>query len=161
MLFMVWRQQQTWSSELGHEIPPHLGLARRLHELVSEHPDFEVLSEPSLNSYCFRYLPNGLVERQEEPEVQEALNRVNQEIVEIVRRNGLTSVMTTSARGCIAIQISICQQRTVDEVVDDMFEAIARWGRLLTKTHFVTSDQLAGMEELSCSSELRSSPMEV
>jgi glutamate/tyrosine decarboxylase-like PLP-dependent enzyme len=45
----------------------NLGLARRLHDLVREHPDFEVLHEPTLDLYCCRYVPNALEEQREEP----------------------------------------------------------------------------------------------
>ena len=41
----------------------NIGLARRLHELVRDHPDFEVLHEPTLYIYCFRYVPHRLVGR--------------------------------------------------------------------------------------------------
>lgn len=55
----------------------NIGLARHLHNLVREHPDFEVLHEPTLYLYCFRYVPNGLAERQEEPGVQTRIDRLN------------------------------------------------------------------------------------
>lgn len=159
---MVTRQQQTRQNDPGPgEIPNDLGLARRLHELVSDHPDFEVLSEPTPSSYYFRYLPNGFVERREEPEVQDMLNNLNREIVDILRRSGFTSVMTTIARTRVAIQISILPAGTPADDIDVTFEAIARWGRLLTKTQLVSAGQPTEMEALPCLSEFCSSPMEV
>ena len=139
----------------------NLGLARRLHDLVREHPDFEVLHEPTLYLYCFRYVPNGLAGRQEEPGVQALLDRLNQEIAEAVQRNGLALLMTTRIGRRVAIRMSICSHRTSEVDVDATFEAIARWGRLLTKTHSVCYEQPAEMEALPCSSESCSSPTEV
>jgi glutamate/tyrosine decarboxylase-like PLP-dependent enzyme len=139
----------------------NLGLARRLHNLVREHPDFEALHEPTLYLYCFRYVPNGLAERQEEPEVQTRLDRLNQEIVDAIQRSGLALVMTTRIRGRVAIRMSICSHRTLEEDIDTTFEAIARWGSLLSRTSYVHNNKSAEVETLSCSSESYCLPTEV
>jgi glutamate/tyrosine decarboxylase-like PLP-dependent enzyme len=109
----------------------NLGLTRRLHGLVGDHPDFEVLHEPTLYIYCFRYVPNGLAERQDEPEVRELLDRLNEGIAEAVQRSGLALLMTTRVRGRVALRMSVCSHRTLGEDIDATFEAVARWGRLL------------------------------
>ena len=108
-----------------------LSLARRLHDLVREHPDFEVLHEPTLYVYSFRFVPNALAERQDEDGVQSHLDRLNQGIVAAIQRSGLALIMTTRIRGRVAIRMSICSQRTLEEDIDATFESIARWGRLL------------------------------
>ncbi len=141
-------------------VSKNISLLDRLHNLVREHPDFEVLHEPVLYLYCFRYLPNGLAAQREDPEVQTLLDRLNQGIAAAVQRQGSRLVTTTYLNGHIAIRMSICSHRIVEEDVDTTFEAIARWGRLLTKAHFVSYDQ-SEMETLLCSSELCSSSMEV
>jgi aromatic-L-amino-acid/L-tryptophan decarboxylase len=117
----------------------NLGLTRHLHDLVHEHPDFEVLHEPTLYLYCFRYVPNGLAERQEEPGVQTHIDHLNQEIVESIQRSGLALIMTTRIRGRVAIRISICSHRTLAEDVDATFEAIARCGRLLSRNSYINN----------------------
>ena len=106
-------------------------------------------------------MPNVLAERQEEPEVQALLDRLNQEIVEAVQRSGLALVMTTPLPGRVAIRMSICSHRTLEEDVDATFEAIARWGRLLSLCSNAHNKKPAGMEVLSCSSESYSLPTEV
>ncbi|HET6646131.1 MAG TPA: hypothetical protein VFH01_02305, partial [Pyrinomonadaceae bacterium] len=60
-------------------------LVLQLHELVREHPDFEVLCSPSPYFYRFRYVPSGMAERQDEPELRTLLDRLNQEIVETLQ----------------------------------------------------------------------------
>lgn len=140
-------------------VSKNISLLDRLHNLVREHPDFEVLHEPILYLYCFRYVPNGLAAQREEPEVQTLLDRLNQGIAAAVQRQGSRLVTTTYINGQIAIRMSIFSHRIVEEDVDTTFEAIARWGRLLTKAHFVSYE--SEMETLQCSSELCSSSMEV
>ena len=114
----------------------HAGLAGYLHNLVSEHPDFEVLCEPTADFYCFRYLPNGLAVDQHE--VQQLLDRLNEEIVESVQREGSALVDKTQVGNRAAIRISICSCRTAQEDIDAAFEAIARCGRLLTRNQLIS-----------------------
>lgn len=142
-------------------ISKNLGLTRRLHNLVGDHPDFEVLHEPTLYLYCFRYVPNALAERQDEPAVRGLLDRLNQEIAEAVQRSGLALVMTTRVRGRVAIRMSICSHRTLVEDVEATFEAIARWGRLLNTKFSVRHERTSEVEAQLCSSESCSLPTEV
>ena len=111
-----------------------IGLTHRMHNFVREHPDFEVLNETTLDFYCFRYLPNRLAERQEELEVQNRLDQLNQKIVEAIQHSGLALLMTTRIRGRIAIQMSINTEMAVEKDIDATFEAIARWGHLLSRS---------------------------
>jgi aromatic-L-amino-acid/L-tryptophan decarboxylase len=138
-----------------------LGLARYLHQLVREHPDFEALHDLTLYLYCFRYVPNALAECQEEPEVQTRLDQLNQEIVDAIQRSGLALVMTTRIRGRVAIRMSICSQRTLEKDIDATFEAIARWGRLLSSSSYVQNKKSVDLEALQCSSESYSLATEV
>ena len=159
---MVSQAQETTSGGIDpNEFSKNLSLARHLHNLVREHPDFEVLHEPTLYLYCFRYVPNAMAERQEEPEVQSQLDRLNQAIVEAVRRSGLALVTTTRIRDRVAMQMSICPDRTLETDVDATFEAIARWGRLLSRTNSGNNEESAAVEEMPCSSESCSLPTEV
>lgn len=126
---------------------------RCLHELVGDHPDFEVLCEPTRAPYYFRYLPNTLADRLDEFEIQQLVNRLNEAIVENVQCRGFNSVMTIDVDGLVAIQISISS----NEIPHTTFEALARWGRLLHTTYQSTSE----METDLCSNESHSSPTEV
>jgi aromatic-L-amino-acid decarboxylase len=149
------------ASGLRELFSKNLGLTRRLHNLAREHPDFEVLHEPTLYLYCFRYVPNALAEHREEPEVQIQLDRLNQEIVDAIQRSGLALIMTTRIRGRVAIRMSICSHRTLVEDVDATFEAIARWGRLLSRNSHVHNKKTAETEAMPCSSESYSLRTEV
>ena len=133
------------------------GLVVQLDNLVREHPDFETLHRWTLNSYSFRYVPNSLIERQEEPEVQALLDVINEEIVQAVQQNDFAQIVTIRVQGRAAIRVSFCSESLVEEV-DATFEAIARWGRLLNKKLTVLNQTTkSDMEAKLCSSGSHSS----
>jgi aromatic-L-amino-acid/L-tryptophan decarboxylase len=145
---------------MEEDVSKNLALVGHLHNLVREHPEFEVLCKPSCDVYCFRYFPNWLTERRQEPEVQELLERLNEEIVKAVQCDGSDLLTMTRVAGRVAIRISMCSHRTLKEDVDATFEATARWGRLLTKKLSVSYDLTPNVEAKLCSSESHSSPTE-
>jgi aromatic-L-amino-acid/L-tryptophan decarboxylase len=145
---------------MQEDISNKLDLVSHLHNLVREHPDFAVLCEPASHLYCFRYVPNGLAEQQDEPKVQQLLDHLNVEIVDAVQREGFALLTMPHVNGCVAIRIPIFSQTTLREVVDATFEAIARWGRLLLRELSVRNGT-PDMEAQLCSNESHSSPMEV
>lgn len=148
------------ASGLRELFSKNLNLTWHLHNLVREHPDFEVLHQPTLYIYCFRYVPNSLAERQQEPEVQAMLDRLNQEIVEAIQQSGLALIMTTRIRGRVALRMSICSHRTLENDIDIMFEAIARWGRQLFRNSYNHNEKSAEKEKFSCLNESCTLPME-
>jgi glutamate/tyrosine decarboxylase-like PLP-dependent enzyme len=121
---------------MQYDASKNLSLFGHLHNLVREHPEFEVLCEPTVDPYCFRYMPNGL--QNNRLEVEQFLNRVNGEIVENVRREGF-AITRKQFGGRVAIRLSIRSETTVRDDIDAMFEAIARWGRLVTRKQLSVS----------------------
>lgn len=109
----------------------NIGLAHRLHRLVHDHPDFEVLHPPTLALYCFRCVPFHLFERRDEPLVAQRLDWLNEAIARDVQASGLAFVMTTRVRGRVALRMSIASQRTLPDDIDRTYEAIASAGRRL------------------------------
>jgi glutamate/tyrosine decarboxylase-like PLP-dependent enzyme len=128
----VWMVLRSFGAQgLRAVLSKNVGLARRLHGLVRDHPDFEVLHEPTLYIYCFRYVPCDLADRQGEPGVAALVDRLNEEIAASIQESGLALLMTTRVRGRVALRMSICSHRTLDQDVDATFEAIATAGRRL------------------------------
>jgi glutamate/tyrosine decarboxylase-like PLP-dependent enzyme len=121
------------ASGLRAVLEKNIALARRLHESVRDHPDFEVLHEPTLYIYSFRYVPRAWSERAGEAAVAAALDRLNEDVAEAVRESGVALVMTTRVRGRVAFRLSICSQRTLAADIDRTFEAIAHEGRRLSE----------------------------
>ena len=111
-----------------------------------EHPDFEVLHEPSLYIYCFRFVPQRPRRTRRRARGRgSALDRLNQAIAERVQRSGLALVMTTRIRGRVALRMSICSHRTREEDVEATFEAIAAAGRRLASARTALQS-----EEMPC-----------
>lgn len=100
--------------------------ARRAHQLVSEHPDFEALHEPTLFLCSFRYRPRDLAGQ----DCDAYLDRLNQQIAEDVQRSGLASVMTTRIRGRTVLRLSICSHRTTERDIERVLEALALLGQV-------------------------------
>ena len=123
----------------------NLGLARRLHQLVRDHPDFEVLHEPTLYIYSFRYVPGDLAGRQDVPEIRARVDEINEAIADAVQRSGLALLMTTRIRGRVALRMSICSHRTLEQDIDATFESIAGLGRRLAAQR-----RYAHEEEMKC-----------
>ena len=116
----------------------NVGLVTYLHDLVREHPDFEVLCEPTADLYCFRYVPNDLSEHKDQGEVRQLLDDLNEEIVDGAQRESPALVTKMYINGHIAIRMWVVSE-TEREDIETTFEAIARWGRLCTKKHLVVS----------------------
>ena len=93
-----------------------------LNDLVREHPDFDVVW-PTHSEYCFRFIPNSLVERQEEPDVQALLDVLNEGIVQAVQHNGFAEVTTILVRGRIAIRMT-CPGTNLAGDVEATFEPL-------------------------------------
>ncbi len=108
--------------------------------LVQDHPDFEVLHEPRLYLYCFRYVPNTVGDRCAGAEIQRRIDALNQAIADEIQRSGLAFVMTTRIHGRVAPRMSICSHRTTQAAIDDTFAAMARLGRQLTGAMSVGQD---------------------
>ena len=138
------------------DILNNAGLVSHIDNLVREHPDFEVLCDPCVSGYCFRYLPNGLVEPQDR-QIQMLLDHVNGEIVEAVQHEGFTFLAKTRVCGCVAMRMSIESHRILLEDVDKLFEAIARWGRTLKNDLLIRRNTTPDMEGEQCLNESHSS----
>ena len=119
----------------------NLDLMRRLHDLVREHPDFEVLLEPTKYLYCFRYVPNALSERQEEHDIQCKLDDLNQEIVAAVQNSGCALVTVTRICGHVGMRVSSGFPQISETDIDTTFESIARCGRLLSRSGAVHNQE--------------------
>ncbi len=103
--------------------------AEHLHALVSQADEFEVLHEPVLYIYSFRFAPASL--REQEPEATEHLDRLNQEICDQLRRSGEAFVMSSRHRGRVVIRLSICSHRTTPTDIDRVFGTIREIGQKL------------------------------
>lgn len=99
---------------------------KRLDELVRTSPDFEVLHEPQLFIYSFRYAPAGY------PKSDEAyLDRLNQRIADEIQASGFAFIMTSRVRGHTVLRMSVCSHRTTLADMDAVFARLAEIGAAL------------------------------
>ncbi|WP_269321947.1 pyridoxal phosphate-dependent decarboxylase family protein [Haloferax mediterranei] len=106
--------------------------AEHLHDRVVAADDFEVLQEPNLFIYSFRYLPTDLRDAVADADQREAINDyvdwLNQRITDELRLTGEAFVTTTEIRDDTAIRLSICSHRTTPADIDTTFEALREHG---------------------------------
>ena len=92
--------------------------------------DFEVVHEPKLFLYCFRFRPAALAGgRGAEAGAELLVDQLNQRIANLLQASGLALVMTSRVRGRVVLRFSICSHRTRERDIDRTFDAIARIGR--------------------------------
>lgn len=107
--------------------------AEHLDALVRADADFEALHEPTLNLYCFRFVPARL---RDDAEAHGAyLDQLNQAITDAIRGSGFAFVMTSQIRGRTVLRLSICSHRTRLEDIDQTFAELRRLGHALDAPH--------------------------
>lgn len=113
--------------------------AEHLHARVSEADDFEVVQEPNLFIYSFRYRPEDLAGTPTEPQtdraVPEYLDWLNQRIADEIRLTGQAFLTTTEVRDRTVLRLSICSHRTKPSDIDDTFEMSRKQGEEIDATN--------------------------
>jgi len=104
-----------------------VALVEYLDSLVKKSDEFEVLSKPVLQMYCFRFAPKSVKDEAE-------LNKLNQRIVDEVQLTGKAFLMTTSIRGKTALRLSVTNHRTTKKDIELTFELLRQTGRMLSRS---------------------------
>jgi aromatic-L-amino-acid decarboxylase len=108
-------------------IADDMALARELHEMVARHPQLEALTQ-SLSITTFRYVPPDLRERIGTPDVEEYLNRLNQELLTSVEQSGDAFLSKAVIGGKVALRACVVNFRTTREDLEKVTELCARLG---------------------------------
>jgi aromatic-L-amino-acid decarboxylase len=106
--------------------------ARYAHELVSNHPEWEVLQpRPDLYIYSFRYIGASLQggTRASPPASDIELDQVNARIADEMKRRQIALVMTTRMHGRLAQRLACTNHRTTRDDIRATFEAMTAIGR--------------------------------
>jgi aromatic-L-amino-acid decarboxylase len=103
-------------------------LARHLHALVDAHPDFEAMSQ-HLSITTFRYVPPGLRARLGEPEIEDYLQRLNQDLLTRVERSGEAFLSNALVGGRFALRACIVNFRTSLADIEALRVLLSRLGR--------------------------------
>ena len=116
---------------LRRRISHHLDLGERFMRWIDDAPDFERLAPVPFSTICFRYRPASLVDRADEPEIAEELDRVNLALMDAINRTGEVFLSHTRLRGRFAIRVALANLRTEDADLERVWEIIRREAALL------------------------------
>jgi glutamate/tyrosine decarboxylase-like PLP-dependent enzyme len=109
-------------------IADDMRLARHLHVLVREHPDFEAMTQ-HLSITTFRYVPRDLRSTQPTPESEEYLQRLNQEVLTRVERSGHAFLSNAMVGGRFALRVCVVNFRTSLADIEALPPLLSRFGR--------------------------------
>jgi hypothetical protein len=109
------------TARLGAKVAENCRQARDLAARVEAHSRLELLAPVSLNIVCFRYAVPELAD--------EALDRLNGEIVIALQEWGIAAPSTTRIDGRLAIRVNITNHRSRAADFEALVEAVATLGR--------------------------------
>ena len=84
---------------------------------MQKQPEFEALTQ-SLSITTFRYVPPDLRSRIGDPDVEEPLNRLNQDLLALVEKSGEAFLSNAVINGKFALRACIVNFRTSDEDIE-------------------------------------------
>jgi aromatic-L-amino-acid decarboxylase len=106
------------SSGLARQIARQIGLARYLERRIEATPGFELRSQGKLSIVCFRYLPREFAGD------EQALDRLNKEIMERVQSDGAAFLTNTTLAGRFVLRACILHYGTTERDIDALLTAV-------------------------------------
>jgi len=124
--------QQVGSSGYLQMIGDDMRLARQLHALVQQHPEFEAMTQ-HLSITTFRYVPR---DRQwaQTPDAESYLERLNQDLLNRVERSGEAFLSQAMVNGHFALRACIVNFRTSLTDIESLLPMLARHGLEVQQT---------------------------
>lgn len=109
----MWMQLRYFGlSGLRSRLRSHLDLTQELTRWIDAHPDVERLAPVPFGTVCFRWRPARYVDREAEPEVEAALDLLNERLINDLNAGGQIFISHTRVNGRFALRISIGNIRT-------------------------------------------------
>jgi len=106
------------TSGLARQIARQIALARYLERRIEATPDFELRSKGKLSIVCFRYVPRELAGD------QEALDTLNQKIMERMQAEGTAFLTNTTLSSRFVLRACVLHYGTTEKDIDIMLEAV-------------------------------------
>ena len=114
----AWFTIQVYGVErLGQMIAHTCELAQYLKQKIANQPKLELLAPVNLNIVCFRYRI-----------ANEDMDALNRDIVFELHESGIAAPSTTKVNGQLAIRAAIVNHRTEKQDIDQMLDAVIRFG---------------------------------
>jgi glutamate/tyrosine decarboxylase-like PLP-dependent enzyme len=122
----VWMSLKEHGVEkFGRMVGQNMAQAQYLAGLVDESPRLERMAPVQLNIVCFRYNPGGLDD--------EALNRLNQELLIRLHESGIAAPSYTTLGGRYCLRAAITNHRSRREDFELLVETVERLGEELER----------------------------
>lgn len=113
----VWMSFKRYGTDrIGRWIDANVDQAKRLYELVDEHPDFHAAMQPAMSAICIRYQPGDIPEDQ--------LGPLHHEVVRRVERGGRFWFSTTFMKDRWWFRINPVNFRTRLEHMDELMAVL-------------------------------------
>ena len=109
-------------------IADDMRLARHLHALVQQHPDFEAMTQ-HLSITTFRYVPSDLRPKRGLPEIEDYLNRLNEDLLTRVEKSGEAFLSNALVGSRFALRACIVNFRTSLADIEALLSLLSRLGR--------------------------------
>jgi len=113
-------------------IADDMRLSRHLYEILAAHPEIEVFTQ-NLSITTFRYVPENLRRGIGTEEVESALNRLNQELLNKIDASGETFLSNAVVDGKYALRACIVNFNTRLEDVEAVPEIVARLAQAIAR----------------------------
>jgi aromatic-L-amino-acid decarboxylase len=120
--------RQVGSSGYLQMIDDDMRLARHLHALVHEHPEFEAMTQ-HLSITTFRYVPRDLRTAAPTADTDAYLQRLNEELLTRVERSGDAFLSNAMIDGRFALRVCIVNFRTSLKDIESLLPLLAKHGR--------------------------------
>ena len=104
-----------------------IALAEYLAELVRQSPDLELIEPVSLSIVCFRYVPDDWQGN------DEALNKLNTNLIEALQLSGQAFVSGTTLRGKFLLRTCVVNPNGVKEDFDHLVAVVRRIGEEMVR----------------------------
>jgi aromatic-L-amino-acid/L-tryptophan decarboxylase len=113
----VWMSVKAYGLDhFRRQIEQDIEHAKYLENLVTKHPNLELLAHVPLNIVCFRYVDRSMA--------TSALNELNQEILMRLHERGLAVPSYTRLNGKFALRVSITNHRSMRSDFDFLVEKV-------------------------------------
>ena len=109
-----------------------IALSCQFHQMVSQHPQLEALTQ-SLSITTFRFVPVDLRNQIGTPDVEEYLNRLNQDLLTRVEQSGEVFLSKAVIAGKLALRACIVNFRTTRDDLEAVTALCARLGAAADK----------------------------
>jgi aromatic-L-amino-acid/L-tryptophan decarboxylase len=127
---------KVWMSLKEHGLEKYAAMIRQnikqafyMGELIEKEPRLELLTPVSMNIVCYRYYKIG--------QSDDALNKLNKEILIQLQEQGIASPSSTVLKGCYAIRVANVNQRSRQADFRLLVKETCRIGDDLTARNFV------------------------